>query len=252
MRVTVHLARLVLDPAGLRDPHDLHQCLWKAFPEESARRKAMSEAERSKLPSPFLFRADHVRTGAAVEVRALVQSAQRPDWSAIGGVRSLQLPEAGTVAWDFAQGQTWSFFLRANPTRARKDAVQHVGADDARTFAELSRDEYQAARGRRVGLRSDPEREAWLVRKFEGAATIPSRAMCDATGDSVEVRELRLSNLRPWRWRDGGDQATHDGADFQGLVRVDDPTRFAALITGGIGAGKGLGFGLLSIRAVPA
>jgi CRISPR system Cascade subunit CasE len=251
MKVTVHLSRVVLDPAGLRDLHDIHQRLWRAFPEESARRNAMSPEARAGLPSPFLFRADRVRSGAAVEVRALVQSQLRPEWSALGAsLRSHEEPSAGVMSWEIVEGQRWGFYLRANPTRARKDGVQRVGAHDARTFADLGREEFRAARGRRVGLLSDADREAWILRKFEGAATIPTRSLCDAAGEEVLVRELRLANLRPWRWRDGGDLATHEGADFQGLLRVEDPTRFAGLLTSGVGPGKGLGFGLLSIRAV--
>ncbi|MFO0650365.1 MAG: type I-E CRISPR-associated protein Cas6/Cse3/CasE [Polyangiales bacterium] len=251
MKVTVHLARLVLDPAGLRDPHDIHQRLWRAFPEESARRNAMTAEARSTLPSPFMFRADRVRVGAAVEVRALVQSRLPPDWKVLGAtLRSCEEPAEGVISWELAAGQRWGFYLRANPTRARKDKVQRVGAGDARTFADLGPEEFQAARGRRVGLQSDAEREAWLVRKLEGAATIPTRALCGADGEEVLSRELRLANLRPWRWRGGGDLATHEGADFQGVLRVDDPDRFAALLTGGVGPAKGLGFGLLSIRSV--
>ncbi len=164
-----------------------------------------------------LYRLDPVR-GAAVSV-LLVQSLTEPDWA------FLAAPEArGYLAegWGenpavkgfvprFSEGQVLAFRLRANPTVRRK--------------------------GKRLGLYREEEQLAWLRRKGEEAGFVPLSVRViqeDALRGSLEregtVHRLKLASVR-----------------FDGYLQVVDAARLAGAIAQGIGAGKGFGFGLLSL-----
>lgn len=208
--VALHLSRLLIG-AGRSgtDPYSLHQLLWRAF-------QAPGRAR------PFLFRADlcHGDEGSRPALKVLVQSEVPPEWERVDGV------EFETRPWapELCTGDAFRFFLRANPTRARKDRHQ---------FGELGPEEFRAARGKRVPIWDPEARDQWLIRK--------------ATESGFEVTGVRTSNARPWRWRRGENRAVHDGVDFEGTLRVIEPSLLAAALASGIGAGKAFGFGLLSV-----
>lgn len=208
--VPMHLSRVVLEPGrGEVDLYALHQRLWRAFDAPAGAR-------------PFLFRADvlHPESDQLPLLKILVQSEVVPQWDRVEPV------SAETRPWPFelAEGDALRFFLRANPTRARKDRKE---------FGELDPAQFRARRGRRVPLWNPEERERWLVRK--------------ALQAGFSLTGVRTSNARPWRWRHGSTRALHDGVDFEGTLRVVDPARLADALRAGIGAGKAFGFGLLSL-----
>lgn len=218
----------------LRDLHAVHQALWMGF-------GGMAPG----TPAPFLFRADRVRVGDGVRLRALVQSERAPDWSRLGAVLvSADGPKERDAAWlseRCAKGSVRRFFLRANPSKA------------ARPWGPV-----RDTRGKRVAIEGEAEQRAWLTRHLEAAGArlcVRDVSIRRDDGTVLERRsepELRTSNVRLWRWTSApsGAIATHQGVDFEGLIEVVDAEALTRAVTHGIGPAKGLGFGLLSLAVL--
>ncbi len=127
----------------------------------------------------------------------------------------------------FTADQVFSFRLRANPTKRLRTMRKEEKLDPK-------------IRGARVGLKSEQEALEWLLRKSQSCgfeAHTPSLAVC------VEGL-IKLSGK-------GEKGIQLHSVLFEGTLRVTDPARFQAALTGGIGSGKAFGFGLLSLRRLP-
>jgi len=147
-----------------------------------------------------------------------VQSERAPDWSFLRDEGPYLLrdvadnPAVKSFEPVFACGQRLLFRLRANPT--------------------VKRD------GKRRGLYREEEQRAWLERKARANGFSVLGVVVQREGivggriyrAAEEVHALRLLAVR-----------------FDGVLRVDDPPRFLDALRCGIGSGKGLGFGLLSL-----
>lgn len=168
-------------------------------------------------PGRVLYRLDVDERGGDLTV--LIQSETAPDWSWLvteGGdyLRQDVQPNPASKPWApvFAAGQALVFRLRANPSIRRND--------------------------KRVGLYREEEQLAWLARKAETGGFRPVSVRLAPEGmtkswrrtESEEARLLQLFAVR-----------------FDGVLQILDPVRFAATVAAGIGSGKGLGFGLLSL-----
>jgi len=144
----------------------------------------------------------------------LVQSRFAPDWSCLTIPHDYlsALPCTKMVTPSFISQQTLAFRLRANPTVKRG--------------------------GKRLGLYDETEQSAWLERK--------------ASAGGFRVYRATLSNEEAVVCRTaGGASARFSAVRFDGLLSVTDPGVFSNTLESGIGAGKGIGFGLLSVaRAV--
>lgn len=240
----LYLSRVTLRPrptgggpswSKLRDVHELHRALWEAF-------SAHNLAEGT--PAPFLFRADRVRVGDEVHLRALVQSELPADFSKLGeSVLSVEGPRA-LDAWldeHAREGSVLRFFLRANVTRS----VKRDGDD-------------RSARGKRVAIESEAKQRAWLLSRAEklGLRVCEREAVVrDGRGSIVQRTsepELRTSNARVWRWGHARSEqrGVHQGVDFEGLIEVVNAAALRAAVESGVGPAKGLGFGLLSLAAL--
>jgi len=223
------LSKLVLN---LRDrqarfdlarPYEMHRTLWRAFPEGEIGR--------------VLFRTDTGRHGGSPVT--IVQSEYEPNWGKLPVGYTLRSPESKPLDLPISTGQKLRFRLRANPTK-------RVAAKNERLGSVLL--------GKRIGLVTESEQIAWLLRKSEeGGFRIP--------GDWVEAKHpethdpIRLPNFRvdvvP-EGRDRNDKAGHrDGAflavRFEGVLEVTEPEKFRETVFAGIGSGKSFGFGLLSV-----
>ena len=216
----MYLSRLILNPRNRRvqrevaNPYQMHRSLMRAFPDD------LKESDER-----LLFRLEPGRNGA---LTLLVQSWALPDWSYLaapefGGYLlpvSEPNPAVKSFDLDLAPGQVLAFRLRANPTARR-------------TFDDKKR---------RVGIYDEQEQIAWLKRKGElgGFRIVSAR-----TGGQEDV---------------GGkikrDEETHTlklaAVQFDGLLQVTDPDRLRETVGRGVGSGKGLGFGLLSLARPPA
>lgn len=221
----MYLSRLILNPRSrqvrseIANPYEMHRTVMKAFAGR------LAEDER------VLFRLDlHPRTGIPT---LLVQSLHEPEWSFLNATDKdyllspdelpldIENPAVKPVQLALRAGQVLSFRLRANPT--------------------VKKDRENKKQGRRVGLAREADQLAWLDRKMEAAgARLVSASIA---GDTQVGGKL---------FREHEQHTLHFlSVQFDGVLQVLDPVCFLDAIQAGIGSGKGLGFGLLSLaRAV--
>lgn len=219
----MYLSRLILNPRNRRvqreiaDPYQMHRSLMRSFPDEL-------EAGEERV----LFRVDSQPRAGALTL--LVQSLTEPDWSWLDepGARGYLVaehllppgvdhnPATKPCELKLAPGQVLAFRLRANPTVKRK----FPGGDH-----------------KRVGLYREEEQMAWLGRKGEpGGFRLLSLSVRDDSDVGGRIRrhgethKLKLCAVR-----------------FDGILEVTDPGRLQETVRQGVGSGKGLGFGLLSL-----
>jgi CRISPR system Cascade subunit CasE len=212
----MYLSRLILNPRNRRvcqelaNPYELHRTLMRAFP------KDLPAGER------VLFRVDvGARTGVPI---VLLQSHGEPDWAWLEepGAKGYLLPRVAsnpaTKAFrlTFTPGQMLAFRLRANPTVKRR---------------------FPNGDHKRVGLYREEEQVAWLERKGEQGGFQPLSVHAS--------NEARVGGFI--RRTDKPHKLNLLAVQFDGLLRVTDPERLWETVRSGIGSGKGLGFGLLSL-----
>jgi len=220
----MYLSRLTLNPRNRRvqrelaNPYELHRTLMSAFPE--------------KLPAGerVLFRVDvDDRTGVPT---VLLQSHTAPDWAWLGDPRAngylLRAPESKPFELSFTPGQTLAFHLRANPT------VKHSAPGQRQ--------------GRRDPLYREEDQLKWLERKAAAGGFRLVRVAVLKEGNSYGQQPVKKTaeeteqEKGPKRRR-----LTLYAVRFEGLLQVTDPAKLWETVQQGIGPGKGLGFGLLSL-----
>lgn len=220
----MYLSRLILSPRSrqvqreLADPYEMHRTICRAYPTTSF---------KENEPSGILFRVDlHPRTGVPT---LLVQSLLRPDWSHLLVDRkdyllddsSLPLgvdnPAMKEVNLHFRPGQALAFRLRANPTKRLKENAK------------------------RVGLVREEDQIAWLERKIDSAGG--KLVSAHVTGKANMLGKLFVE-------KDDRRRMRFVSAQFDGILQVKNPNLLVKNVATGIGSGKGLGFGLLSLALV--
>jgi len=217
----MYLSRLILNPRSRRvqrevaEPYQMHRSIMRAFPDSLD-----EEAER------VLFRLETART---IALALLVQSLTLPDWSwlaepeARGCLLPVGEPNPAVKPFELnlAPAQVLAFRLRANPTVKRR-------------FNEKDH--------KRVGLYREEEQIEWLKRKGEQGGFRP-----------LSVRTSNQDTINGYIRRD---EERHKlklfAVQFDGLLQVTDPERLRETVRRGVGSGKGLGFGLLSLARPPA
>ncbi len=221
------LHRIHLDPRcrearrDLADPYQLHSTLCRAF-----------SAPEEKCPKgAFLWRLEP-ETDPSGYPRLLVQSQEKANWERVAVKGWLAQSEP---AIDLSQrlkldalkaGQRFRFRLCANPC--------------------VKRD------GKRQGLMQLEEQEAWLVRKGkQHGFSLPRLESFDLTESPTERVDVRVSQEQILR----GTQ--HDGNGirifsvlYDGMLIVTNAEKFKIVLHTGIGHGKVMGLGLLSVVSV--
>lgn len=213
----MYLSRLILNPRARRaqseiaHPYELHRSLSRAL---GAGLTAGSER--------LLYRLEADLRGLLV---VLVQSQTEPDWSWLAdpGARGYLLegpdnPASKRFEPAFSPGQALAFRLRANPTRKLS------GGRDSN--------------GKRVGLIREEEQLDWLRRKGEagGFQLLSVRARQDGLLPVVTLARV-----------EGRCTMSFLAVTFDGILRVLEPDPFRQTLERGIGSGKAMGFGLLSL-----
>ena len=214
----MYLSRLILNPRNRRvqreiaDPYQMHKSLMRSFPDGLDR-----EQDR------VLFRLEtDPRTGAPT---VLLQSTLEPRWGWLDDPEAkgyvLHAPECKTFDLNLSEGQVLAFRLRANPTVKRR-------------FNEKDH--------KRVGIYREEEQIEWLKRKGQQGGF---RLLSARTSDQDDVKGTIH--------RDGQKHPLKLAAvRFDGLLQVTDPERLRETVQQGVGSGKALGFGLLSLARPPA
>ena len=163
-------------------------------------------------PGRVLYRLDE--DDVSGNTYLLIQSEKEPRWKNAGMLTECLVcpPEYKPFTPAFREGQVLYFRLRANPTVKRN--------------------------GKRLGILEEEVQLAWLKRKAAtsgfsilSCSIIPEGIIKDSKHEAEgEKLDMSLFSVR-----------------FEGMLRVEDTEVFLKAIQNGIGSGKGLGFGLLSI-----
>lgn len=166
----------------------------------------------------FLTRLDRRREGFRLLIVSPVQPV-RPDWcpEQEESWKSKPIPETY-----FTRSQ-YAFQLSANPTKK---------------VAKEQPDGSLSKNGRRVPLRKREELVGWINRKGEQG------------GFAVDESTLRTFSRGREYFEKQGRHGLHSAVEFQGLLEVNDPTKFHHTFTHGIGSAKAFGFGLLVIAPI--
>jgi len=200
----------------LSDPYQLHSTLCRAF----------STPEQRCPEGEILWRLEP-ETGPDNLPQVLVQSRSQADWTRINLSDWLALTEPAIDLGDrlrldsLQAGQRFRFRLRANPCVTRNH--------------------------KRIGLLRLPEQERWMVRKGELHGFRVPEFMRPA--ESSEARfDVRVSQEQMLRGKQhAGNGIRIFAVLFDGLLTVTDPEKFRSALDSGIGHGKAMGLGLLSV-----
>jgi CRISPR system Cascade subunit CasE len=203
----------------LADPYQLHSTLCRAF----------SPPDRKCLEGEFLWRLEPEID--SLGPRILVQSRAKPDWGGISGPGwlakadpSIDLVERLKL-YSLQSGQRFRFRLRANPCVKRN--------------------------GKRLGLLRLEEQEAWIERKGrQHGFSLSQPATFDSPESSRELIDVQVSQEQMFRGRQHtGNEIRIYSVLYDGFLSVTEPERFREALQTGIGHGKAMGLGLLSVAS---
>lgn len=205
----------------LSDPYQLHSTLCRAF----------SGPTQKCTPGAFLWRLESERDVTG-EARVLIQSRTLPDWSGIGVQGwmahidpAIDLNERLQLD-SLRATQKFRFRLRANPSVTRN--------------------------GKRLGLLRQEEQEAWLERKgARHGFSVNTQPDGDLWAPAQERIDVRISQERMAKGRQHfGNHIRVFSVLFDGVLIVSDPDLFRETLRSGIGHGKTMGLGLMSVLPV--
>jgi CRISPR system Cascade subunit CasE len=193
----------------LSNVYEMHRSLSRAF----------VDSVHDKI-TPFLWRKE-ATTGDA-NPSLLVQTATEAHWDALPPDWLLEWQER---RWDpqaaFRPGLRVTFRLRANPTVNRLPSEQESKGESAR------------GRRKRLGLWREEDQLNWLQRQAQRAGLA-----------SVEAS---ISHAERLRCRKRDNIITMASAQFDGNAIIADPDALVTAVCNGIGHGRMLGHGLLSL-----
>ena len=215
----IHLDRRCCEARrDLSDPYQLHSTLCRAF----------CSPDRKCPEGEFLWRLEP-ETDPAGCPRILVQSKAMPDWAGVGVQGWLANADSAIDLKDrlkldsLKAGQRFRFRLRANPC--------------------VTRD------GKRLGLLRTDEQEAWLERKGrQHGFSLPKLVSFDFSEAQQERIDVRISQEQMLRGRQHTDNSIRIySALYDGILVVTDPGNFRVALRTGVGHGKTMGLGLMSV-----
>lgn len=203
----------------LSDPYQLHSTLCRAF----------SPPGRKCPEGEFLWRLEPEI--ASLEPRILVQSGSTPDW---GGINEQGWLSKTDPAFDLTEslnlfslkcGEPFRFRLRANPCVKRN--------------------------GKRLGLLHLEEQETWIERKGLqhgfSLSQLPSFDFLESAQERINVRVSQEQMLRGRQHNGNGIRIF--SVLYDGYLCVTEPEKFREALRTGIGHGKAMGLGLLSVAS---
>lgn len=221
------LHRIHLDPRcrearrDLADPYQLHATLCRAF---TAPEKKCPEGE-------FMWRLEP-ETDSSGRPRILVQSRTMPDWNGLGVQGWLAEADPAIdlkirLKLDSLRaGQKFRYRLRANPC--------------------------VCSNGKRQGLLRLEEQEGWIERKGRlHGFSLPRLAAFDLSESTQKQVDVRISQEQMSRGRQHTNNVIRVfSVLYDGVLSVTEPDKFRDALKTGIGHGKVMGLGLLSVAPI--
>jgi CRISPR system Cascade subunit CasE len=209
----------------LADPYQMHATLCRAF----------SPSEEKCPPGTFLWRLEP-ESGPGGSARILVQSSVPAKWERIL-VRDW-------LAEEIAPSVDLSLRLKLGELKAGQRFRFRLSANPSITMA-----------GKRVGLLDRRAQEDWLERKGsdQHGFLIPRVETFDPFPSEPQppVPQIEVNQEHMIRsHQQNGNGISVFAVRFDGLLEVTDPGRFRGALAKGIGHGKALGLGLLSLAPI--
>lgn len=225
------LHRIHLNPRSkearrdLADPYQMHATLCRAF----------FAPETPCPPNALLWRLEP-ETDSEGLPRILIQSHAAPDWASLKEAAWLTRADPGTDLFEklslasLEAGRAFRFRLRANPCRT--------------------------ANGKRLGLTNPDAQRAWIARKAtQHGFALPEEARPDffEHAEPAARVDIRVTQDQMLVGRcHGGNTIRVFSVLYEGALTVTDPERFCVAVRTGIGHGKVMGLGLLSLAPIQA
>jgi CRISPR system Cascade subunit CasE len=161
-----------------------------------------------------------------------VQSRSLPDWNRVGVHAWLAQTESAIDLKErlkldtLKAGQRFRFRLRANPCVTRN--------------------------GKRMGLLRLEEQETWVKRKGDQHGfSLPQLVAFDLSESPQERIDVRISQEQMLRGKQhAGNGIRIYSVLYDGILTVNEPGKFRGALQTGIGHGKVMGLGLLSVVPV--
>jgi CRISPR system Cascade subunit CasE len=238
----IYLTKMILNPRSRKvrrdvgNSQEMHHTISNAFPETNK-----ETTPRQKYGILYRLETDN-RNG---RVSLLVQSNAEPDWSRLeadylqSGEGNPACKRIGENYARVASGMKLMFRLRANPTK-------RIGKSDGRADDRFKPSDERKTR-RRVELRTDEDKIAWLKRKGEESGFRLTNVRLNVDVENVaSIEQEKISFGK----RGNSSPLTFGSVLFEGILEVTDDDKFRESLICGIGTGKAYGFGLLSIAPV--
>lgn len=221
-----HRLRLVMK--DVEDPRMLHRTISSCFPAiegQAGQPQHMRETPRSRFN--ILHRLERRRDGFVL----YVQSTVKPDWSLLKPryANRIDVKPVNGLYSNINNGMRLIFRLAANPTK-------RAGKSDT------GNQRFQDEKRRRIDIRTEENRIAWLEKKGEKCGFRLCRVSVNKDVASVDV-----SPGAALRFKHDTGYITLGSAVFTGVLEVTEAETFRAALVKGIGSGKAYGFGLMSI-----
>lgn len=201
----------------LANPYELHSTLCRAF----------SSPEQKCPPGAFLWRLEKNKDIQHCP-EVLIQSDLNPDWSKINVkdwfVKEPSKPldlESKLSLETLQLGQRFRFRLRANPSVCRS--------------------------GKRQGLMYNNDQQKWIVNKgLQHGFELP-QLLTYSLEETSEVEVLISEEQMLIGKQRSGNEIRIYSVQFDGILTVKDVEKFRLALQKGIGHGKTMGLGLLSV-----
>ena len=135
----------------------------------------------------------------------------------------------------------------------RARGLAAISPDDGRTGLPIRRSlgcgNSRSRNGKRIGLLRREEQETWLTRKGERHGfSLPQLASFDFLESSQDRIDVRVTQEQIMRGRQhSGNRISVFSVLYDGILIVSEPEKFRQALERGIGHGKAMGLGLLSV-----
>ncbi|MCP4702562.1 MAG: type I-E CRISPR-associated protein Cas6/Cse3/CasE [Gammaproteobacteria bacterium] len=206
-----YFSRAIVPSRFIKTSYKIHKIFWRAFPSHPA-----------NTMQPFLFREVENESNHDAAV-FLLQSAAMPRWEEIPDVqaqiKSIELP--------LRQGDLFYFRLLASP-------VANAGFSPD----ELDERSGKRKRGKKLPMRSRKHIAEWFERQSE-------KYGFESINHVFSIEGLRTSV--PETTKHPGARFHLSACQFDGQLRVTDPSAFGNALYQGVGPKKAFGFGMLSV-----